>query len=111
MIDTYNTEVDRWKRRDNQRTEVNDFVAYDDTKIKWDRDLRQHLQRGRYAAYTANKMRTPLYRPFIKSNLFFDRILNNCVYLFPSIFPTLKQKRKIELFVLVLQEQNYPFTL
>ena len=88
MIETYNAEVDRWKRRENQRTNVSDFVIYDDTKIKWDRELRQQLQRGRLAKYKENKVRTSLYRPFTKSNLFFDRVLNNCVYLFPSIFPT-----------------------
>ena len=88
MIDTYNAEMDRWKRRENQQANVSDFVVYEDTKIKWDRELRQHLQRGRHAEYTDNKVRTSLYRPFTKSNLFFDRVLNNCVYLFPSIFPT-----------------------
>ncbi len=87
MIDVYNAEVDRWNRRENQRVNVNDFVIYDDTKIKWDRELRQHLQRGRPAEYAENKARNTLYRPFTKSNLFFDRVLNNCVYLFPSIFP------------------------
>ena len=88
MIDTYNIEVDRWNRRENQRTNVNDFVIYDSAKIKWDRELRQQLQRGRLGEYTENKVRTSLYRPFTKSNLFFDRILNNCVYLLPSFFPT-----------------------
>ena len=88
MINTYNVEVDRWQRRKNQRIDVNDFVSYDDRKIKWDRELRQHLQRGRYAEWTESKVRNSLYRPFTKSNLFFDRVLNNCVYLFPSIFPT-----------------------
>ena len=88
MIGTYNAEVDRWKRREHQRINVNDFVVYDDTKIKWDRELRQHLQRGRFAEWTHDKVRVSLYRPFTKSNLFFDRVLNNCVYLFPSFFPT-----------------------
>ena len=88
MIGTYNAETDRWKRREDQRVNVNDFVVYDDTKIKWDRELRQHLQRGRYAEWVEEKVRTSLYRPFTKSNLFFDRVLNNCVYLFPSFFPT-----------------------
>ena len=88
MIDTYNAEVDRWNRRNNQRVNVNDFVIYDDTKIKWDRELRQHLQRGRPAEYVEHKIRNSLYRPFTKSNLFFDRVLNNCVYLFPYFFPT-----------------------
>ena len=88
MIRTYNAEVDRWQRREDQRVDVNDFVVYDDKEIKWDRELRQHLQRGRYAEWTENKVRNSLYRPFTKSNLFFDRVLNNCVYLFPSFFPT-----------------------
>ena len=95
MIHTYNTEMDRWKRRENQRVSIHDFVIYDDTKIKWDRELRQHLQRGRYAEWTASKMRNSLYRPFTKSNLFFDRVLNNCVYLFPSIFPTPETENRV----------------
>ena len=94
MIDTYNTEMDRWKRRENQQVNISDFVVYDDTKIKWDRELRQHLQRGRHAEYTDNKVRTSLYRPFTKSNLFFDRVLNNCVYLFPYFFPTPETERE-----------------
>ena len=88
IIGTYNAEVDKWKRQEQQRINVNDFVVYDDTRIKWDRELRQHLQRGRFAEWTESKVRTSLYRPFTKSNLFFDRVLNNCVYLLPSIFPT-----------------------
>ena len=87
MIDTYNTEVDRWIRHVNQQVIASDFVRYDDRKIKWDRELRQHLQRGRFAEYTENNVRNSFYRPFTKSNLYFDRVLNNCVYLLPSIFP------------------------
>ena len=88
MIGVYNAEVDRWKRRENQRIDVRDFVVYDDSKIKWDQELRRHLQRGRFAEWTESKVRTSLYRPFTKSNLFFNRVLNNRVYLLPSIFPT-----------------------
>ena len=88
MIDTYNSEMDRWQRREKQEVKVNDFVRYDDTRIKWDRELRQHLQRGRRAEFAESKVRNSLYRPYVKTNLFFDRVLNNCVYLFPSFFPT-----------------------
>ena len=88
IIDTYNIEVDRWERRDNQRINASDFVIYDDSKIKWDQELRRHLQRGKYAEWTHDKVRVSLYRPFTKFNLFFDRVLNNRVYLLPSIFPT-----------------------
>ncbi len=43
MIDIYNVEVDRWKRHEDPKPEVNNFVVYDDKKIKWDRELRLQL--------------------------------------------------------------------
>ena len=109
MIGVYNTDVDRWKRQKNQRVAVNDFVVYDDTKIKWDRELRQHLQRGRYAEWTDNKVRASLYRPFTKSNLFFDRVLNNCVYLLPSFFPTPETEKENRVIFLTDKGSEKPF--
>ena len=86
-IEYYRLQALRWEHRENRQAKIVDFVESDLTKIKWDRELRQHLQRGRTAEYTKDKVRTAFYRPFTKSNLFFDRVLNNCVYLFPSILP------------------------
>ena len=89
MSDTYNAEVDRWKRQENQKEiNVDDFVAYDDTKISWSRDLKVKLKRGTVTKYEEHKVRTSVYRPFTKSNLYFDRTINDVVYVFPSIFPT-----------------------
>ena len=88
MIDTYNTYVLRWQHRENREVEVDDFVVHDDTKIGWSGDLKLDLQRGVSAEYSESKIRNSLYRPYTKSNLFFDRVMNNRVYLFPSIFPT-----------------------
>ena len=87
MIDTYNAEVDRWQRRENRQAKVDDFVDNDDVKIKWSRDLKSDLGRSRITEYTEDKVRNSLYRPFTKSNLFFDRVMNEEVYVFPSIFP------------------------
>ena len=111
MISTYNSEVDRWKRREDQRVNVSDFVIYDDAKIKWDRELRQHLQRGRYAEWTEHKVRTSLYRPFTKSNLFFDRVLNNCVYLFPSFFPTPETEKENRIILIKVGKELPMFAL
>ena len=88
MSETYNTEVDKWKRRADQRqTNIDDFVVYDDTKISWSNDLKVKLKRGVTAEYAKHKVRTSFYRPFTKLNLYFDRTVNNSVHLFPSIFP------------------------
>ncbi len=48
FIDVYNIEVDRWKRA-GEPTDIDNFVLYDDTKIKWSRDLKSDLKRKRYS--------------------------------------------------------------
>ena len=90
LINAYNDEVQRWRGvEDKTAHNVNDFVNADDKEIKWSRDLKAKLTRGRFAEYTEDKVRQELYRPFTKTNLFFDRVLNDVVGGFPAIFPTL----------------------
>ena len=90
MIETFNADVDRWKRREDREANVDDFVIYDDMKIKWSRDLKSKLKRGKITKYIKHKVRVSHYRPFSKLNLYFDRVMNDVVYVFPSIFPTAK---------------------
>ena len=87
-IDAYNLQVFKWERRTAQDANVDDFVPYDETQIKWSRDLKAHLKRGRIAEFAESKVRTSLYRPFTKMPLFFDRVLNDVVSRLPSVFPT-----------------------
>ena len=88
MIETYNAEVFKWERRKNRDTSVDDFVISDDRKIKWTDRLKQEVKSGRTTDFSSEKVRVSLYRPFTKSNLYFDRLMNQRVYVFPSIFPT-----------------------
>ncbi|MCY4079591.1 MAG: N-6 DNA methylase [Caldilineaceae bacterium] len=88
MISTYNEQVSMWERRSDQGTDIDDFVVYDDTKISWSGDLKLDLKRGKIGQFANGNLRHSLYRPFTKSNLYFDRLMNNRVYVFPSIFPT-----------------------
>ena len=88
MIENYNAEVARWVQRTDREADVDDFVVSDETKVKWSSTLKQKLQSGQTAAFTEAKIRQSLYRPFTKSNLYFDRMMNDRVLVFPSIFPT-----------------------
>ena len=90
MIGTYNVQVSKWERRGNRNADIDNFVVYDDKEVSWSRDLKAKLKRGTTAEYVEHKVRTSVYRPFTKSNLYFDRVLNDVVYGFPSIFPTLE---------------------
>ena len=84
----YNGQVFQREQRHNREITVNDFIDTDDTKIKWTRSLKSNLKTGKLAEFSAENVRTSLYRPFTKSHLYFDRMMNECVYVFPSIFPT-----------------------
>ena len=88
MIQTYNTEVTRWGQRTDRNVNLDDFVIPDDKEIKWSRNLKRELKQNKIAEYAEHKVRNSLYRPFTKSNLFFDSIMNDEVSLFRFIFPT-----------------------
>ena len=87
MMEYYNGQVFQWERRSNRDINVNDFIDTDDTKIKWTRSLKSKLKTGTLAEFSTENIRTSLYRPFTKSHLYFHRMMNECVYVFPSIFP------------------------
>ena len=87
LIDVYNEQVFKWERRVDRDTNVDNFVIYDEQIISWSLGLKKKLERNQIAEFAKSKIRQSLYRPFTKSNLYFDRIMNEAVYVFPSIFP------------------------
>ena len=88
MIDTYNEQVFKWEHWGDRDANVDDFVLSDEAKIKWSSGLKQKLERRQIAEFADTKIRQSLYRPFTKSNLYFDRMVNDRVLVFPSILPT-----------------------
>lgn len=53
---------------------VDNFVTYDDGNLKWSGDLKLHLISERLATFNFSKIRKSIYRPFVSSYLFFDRV-------------------------------------
>jgi predicted helicase len=90
LIEIYNTELDRWNNRINQKVQLDDFVLSDETKIKWSSRLKECLLRGQKAVFAEEKIRHSLYRPFYSQFLFFDEVLTHRQGRFPVIFPTPK---------------------
>lgn len=86
-IESYNEQVAKWTRSKRGNVNVDDFVAYEANELAWSRDLKADLARGRLAEFSDKKLRRALYRPYTVTHLFFDRVLNEEVYIFPSIFP------------------------
>ena len=63
-------------------------------KLNGQTGLNQKLKKGRLVEFSPDKIRTSLYSPFTKLNLYFDKLLNQRTYLFPSIFPTLGTEKE-----------------
>ena len=109
MIDTYNEQVFKWGHQGNRDANVDDFVISDDAKISWSESLKRNLQRGKTTDFSQEKVRTSLYRPFTKSNLYFDRMMVERVYVFPSIFPTPKTEQENRVICVSGIGSNKPF--
>ncbi|EIJ41819.1 putative helicase [Beggiatoa alba B18LD] len=91
-IDTYNEHVSKYSRLTSklkgEEEFIDSFVTYDDKKLSWSATLKGFLKRNIDANLKQESIRTSLYRPFTKQFLYFDRMFNERVYQFPSIFPT-----------------------
>jgi len=105
MIETYNEQVFKWTHKEDKQAEIDNFVLYDDTKISWSHTLKISLKRGQKAYFSSGKIRISLYRPFTKSCLFFDDIMNNEGSIFKQIFPT--QKTETENQVICVSDKGY----
>ena len=91
MIKFYNAQTLEWVgTKNNTGVNLDDFVDSDPQKISWSEGLKRKLKAGQLAEFAESKLRQSLYRPFTKTNLFFDRLMNERVYVFPSFFPTLE---------------------
>ena len=109
MTETYNGEMNRWVQRANREVDLDDFLLSDDERIKWSRNLKRELNRNKIAEYAEHKVRNSLYRPFTKSHLFFDSIMNDEVSSFPSIFPTPETEKENRVICVNGIGSNKPF--
>ena len=109
-IDFYNAQVREWRgTEEKSRPHVDDFVVTEHQKIKWDENLKRRLKSGRTTEFSESKIRKSLYRPFTKSNLYFDRTLNSRVHVYPSIFPTPDTEKENRVICVSGTASNRPF--
>ena len=109
IIDFYNEQVFKWEQQEEQAVNVDDFVVYDDTRIKWSSSLKQKLRGKQITEFAEAKIRGSLYRPFTKSNLYFDRMMNDRVGVFPSIYPKPETEAKNRVICVSGIGSNKPF--
>ena len=87
MIENFNSELDRWKRMGCPKN-LDEFLKVDEKVLKWIRNTKRSLLRGRCITFDAAKIRLGLYRPFSKRHYCFLRPFNEDVYRLPTFLPT-----------------------
>jgi predicted helicase len=91
-IDFYNQEVARYKLSSentapSKKVSIEDFANKDPSKISWSGDLLEKAEKLTFGEYREKGLRIALYRPFTKTNCYFDSLFNNRTYQMPRIFP------------------------
>ena len=98
-----------WSHQKSQLRNVDNFVEYDDTKIKWSSGLKLKLEQGKLVESAESKLRASLFRPFTKMNLCFDRTLNHRMSLFPATFPTLNTEKENQIICINVSRTSASF--
>jgi len=83
FCDVFVAEKERWKKT-KKKTATNDFV---DRSIKWTSELEDHLKRGTELEYDGKRIVAASYRPFVRQNLYYDRVFVHRTYQWNEIFP------------------------
>jgi predicted helicase len=109
FVDDYNAEVDRYHRAQKNQKKAIDVDKFVRTDLKWTHNLKQALVMERSAITKPSNVRRSLYRPFCKKWLYFDRMLNERVYLTPALFPN--EKAEVEnMAICCTSHTQMPFT-
>ena len=66
---------------------VDDVAGQYSSHVRWDRELKNNLRRGKKTSYSEDRIRTTQYRPFIRSNCYVDYVLVNNKYQQDRLFP------------------------
>lgn len=86
MIKFHSAELDRYIVGLPQVNPV-DFVKRDDSQIRWDDKLLNHIKRGRKLSFDPGRIVRSEYRPFSPRWAYFDRLCIWSAYQLPIIFP------------------------
>lgn len=89
MIDNYNEVVDKRIREREYKISEEDRDA---SKISWNRNLEELLNKGRKISLSAERFYYALYRPFCRVNLYHEKDFNAMMYQSAKLFPTAEHK-------------------
>ena len=94
LINFFDSEKKRYLEN-GRNADIQNFVNRDLKKISWSRALYSSARNGTEIDFSEKEIRQALYRPFTKTNFFFNKSLNEVRYQMPKIFPERGSKNRI----------------
>ena len=95
-ISYYNDQVTKLKPINNSnKLKIDEIIDFTTNKFVWDRQQKSDVIAQKFYKFDASSCTNTIYRPFTKQNVYFNRSLNNCVYLLPQILPSKLHKNLI----------------
>ena len=90
MIDFYNSQVNLYSKKveQNPKITVEEVIDTDPTKISWTIGLKNDLRKQLEYSFDKNSLATPMYRPFVKQSLYYNKNLIERAGLSRKFFPT-----------------------
>lgn len=86
LINNYNNEISKIKPGTSQ-PQVKELVNKNPKDINWSRNLFKSAAKREKLNFNEESIRLACYRPFTKTNLYFNKSLNEVQYKVPQIFP------------------------
>ena len=89
-IDFYNSQRKAYKEVQKEKPKLifKNFASNDSTKISWNDSLRNSCEKNVELSIEKKEIRDGLYRPFVKSKLYFEKNLIQRPYQQPKLFPS-----------------------
>ncbi|MDR1314399.1 MAG: DEAD/DEAH box helicase family protein [Deltaproteobacteria bacterium] len=96
-IDYYNATVSAIGKLQTKKTDLDltKEIDFDSSKFSWGGQQQKDLLNSKQYKYSEDSLYLSLYRPFTKSNCYFNRSLNDRIYLLPQLFPTNNHKNLV----------------
>ena len=94
MVAFYNAEAERY-RSTGVDQDPESFATVDTKRISWTRGLRNLLTKGRTLGVSEERIVPSIYRPFERTNLYFDRQIIEMILQNPKFFPSAETENLI----------------
>lgn len=85
LIDNYNSEIKSFQGK--SKDDIKDIISKrDKTNLKWSRSVINDISKGKKYKFDKNNFVESIYRPFVKSQLYFSKELNEMQYQLPQFY-------------------------